>query len=182
LERAKSNALIIKITLDNTTYKLRGVIDIYVENTPIEIKTKTDKLPTTPEPKHIQQLLLYMFMTGTNKGILTYIKPTHNTLKTTTYKITVTNNPPPNPNTITIPVKEYIQTIHKLLTKGKKLHQHIQTLLQQKEKTKITEDTLKTMKIDIEKGPQCWDCPAKHICPLTLRNRSQQLVLFLNER
>ena len=62
------------ISVDGVTYIVKGRVDAVVENTVIEIKTSRSDT-NIPYQHHIQQLRLYLWLTGLPRGLLVYLTP-----------------------------------------------------------------------------------------------------------
>ena len=54
-------------------YIVRGRVDVITEDEVIEIKTGMDHRDTKPSEHHLQQVRLYMWLTGKQKGRIVYV-------------------------------------------------------------------------------------------------------------
>ncbi len=62
------------IVVEGTTYIVRGRVDAVVEDTVIEIKTSRSDT-NIPYQHHIQQVRLYLWLTGLPRGLIVYLTP-----------------------------------------------------------------------------------------------------------
>jgi len=60
------------IVVDGTTFIVKGRIDVILGDTVVEIKSSRSDI-SLPHPHHVQQLRIYLWLTGMKRGLLLYV-------------------------------------------------------------------------------------------------------------
>ena len=63
-----------EVIVDNVSYIVKGRIDAIVGDNVVEIKTSRSDI-NIPHPHHVQQVRVYLWLTGLRRGLLVYLTP-----------------------------------------------------------------------------------------------------------